>query len=1687
MSMKRPKRLSSKKKRPPNGSPQAEILHKLGLETYRTQPLDPSSMLDISTWAMENPAPLELKDLPNAFLRRLWMLSKDARNPCCQPQHDSFINDNNLPEEKPDGPEGKSQSAINPLDLVTSVFIAANTFLQQEMSVRMSQCKFAVPLVLPNVDPEEPSQFLLWPSRGVMGQWKSHSLETDMKVQEWNLASASMPIVSCVKLGCCSISKSQVLNYVLNGSESCFETFVHRGMDGGQLPRRLSHGLVEIGWYLPIGDVRDIHPVPLVISNLRGDASTHEKCLKLLCQMSSAVIIFYGDCTEKGKQLLLSCKDMESKLILVDLSDTEDSTVGSVGQSLEQQTRLPKVSVLSGANLSEEEVANKLSEILKNWLPYRLKLVTLEAAAKSALEIGLHVDEGPVCKKAMASVEEVLKGLYEGSTEFRVKQLPLQGSLWSKLAEIDREESKQRIGKKEIDPQLQKQKKAILTELSSYKMTTAMKHFTNALCTTNKMERTYFLIWLKLKLHLMQTEKQKSLHVSFANLETEDLEHEASSSEWDSDSFCSVSIFGEENEVQPVNTEPQVSEQHCEIAQEDILQSTETNTECQSQQSDHLEQVTVQEAHVEDENSLHVPEDQRYNLDSVESATASCKEKHSDQLELDVSDSSSPTKTQVGHEKLFENQLPSCSQPFEPKSFTLGLEHFLREMGLIFELTHSRGSQNVLRLHSLATDLLLYGVPLELMDGDASNVPLCWLGCVFAELKRRLNLKQFRTRVLTSLGDYHARNAEVLSALFGVKFPDRRTRTNRGVYMVALVLPDYIRKETECDFLLLIDVEGICSVSADKTNMLLCDDIMATFATGLSDVLLQNISPLGENEFETTLTVTVNALLRTKECASLPICQLLIQDDGINSILHASQLRHLSKILQTDDKGNMNQAKSTSCVTCIKGPWSNMQLSEPVDTHYSKAVLKLKKDLIEALKRCAAKSKTPNLMEVLGRLCGVWDAVKSESFSIGLQNTNVALAFSVLCTKFSHWEDCILQNMENWLMGATKTISAMTNAFDTTVQKDLMNDLKNEAQEEVKSEINEVKSKLEAYLMKDEILKANSEALRPIIMSNISNLQDRVMDEIVQKLETFNESNCFVTQMNKFETLLAKEQQFKLLALVETSKSTKILLQDSELEEEFETVWKRTLSNFDFRSSVTDNITSRVTEVLRQNIISRGLQKHMQKLDVCDQNQTSGFQVHDEHFGYRSRLKHMFEDNNRQQRLEAQQVACKIIEECNQFVADKCSLPADFSDSYIVELLENVENTLREKSMEIKSAFEVDLKVYICNAACQDFQKLHDRYAKDGELLTCISASKTKYIAQFIYKFRKKDQCQRMAQTFISMVIKPTVADYISRSMAREIAEEIKDRAKEYESPHAFQKSLLEELIKEDQFESYVECLLFYDDFRLRKIQETVDDHLSESTSLNKWRLQKLGEIVGKVAAAVSQTTEATKGVLSDAKPLLERVCLILEKDVDVNVNKAYLNGPLFSITTEWDFFVKRLMELLSTMQLDLSQEFSQNVDVSQLLSSLPVQSQEHLLNKVRGCEKRCPLCKAPCEEEELGHEVHKSLLHRPKGMLPYGSCALHCISCPESTDPEYNKQIHEELITCKNLTSLHPNWSNFSDDPNSQKANNYWRYVLVRFNERFAAKFKQKPAKIPEEWRKITQEEALQSLNKVFPNKDCC
>lgn len=1599
-------------------NPQIETFSKLGLDEFWNQPLDPASMLEITAWTVDNETPLEVTHLPKAFLKRLWLLCPNARSTCCQ----SLQSNRNSTDESPDGFE-ENGCAMNPLDLVSAVYMSADTFLQQEITSHMVQCHFAVPLVLPNKDPEKASQFLLWPLRSLRSRWMSTLASGHRQIHEGDLATTPMALVSCVKLGRCSVSKSEVLNYILRSTS---DTFLHKGVGGGDQPRRLSNGLVEIAWKLPNGDAAtDDFSAPTLFSNLRGDAGSHERKLSLLCKASSVVIVFCGSLKEKEKHLLLSCKNMAKRLIVVNLTETEETEGRVVGfANFEEEVGLPPEEVIKGGDLTNEELAGVLLNTLKDLIPNQVELVTLEATAGMVEESGLQLDEGAKCKKAMTTAELVLKSLDEGAAQYREKQLPLQGPLWSRVAQLEKEERKMLRRLREADPQLQREKNDIRKELSSYKMTQAMKIFTDALHTTDKIERTYFLSWMKLKLRSIQSANQKRLSSQFTYLHAElrsdlleepyNLQNRINYDQDDCDSFCTYSTFEDQSaaeltdittDLKPMCDTPSNQESSFESTSDKGLQRKNAETRACLDEPVRLCQGE----------NMSIEEMQQRGQTIILS-----------ELRLD------PADDQVFQESLLQLQRSSRPHTPEQKVFELSLQHFLREMGLIFELTHvspSSGSHNVLRLPSLASELLLYGIPLEIMDGDAANVPIQWLACVLAELKRRLPQGDCRIRVLTNLGVHHAKNAEILSAIFGVKFP--HGRSTNGMYMLVLRLPDHLKADADCDFLLLVDVEGLGSDREDDAPIY--DGEIATAAVGLSDILLHNIPPEADAESETTVAVIINAVLCNTELGRMPVCQLLAQDEGFKTVLQTLELNRVFEMLQSgngDGQAEDHSVESTKGVSLLKGPWRNEFHSEPVTTQYSEAVLSLKRNLFEALKRCPGKSKSTNLSDFMSHLCAIWEAVRAQTFTVGLKDTDTALEFSLLCTEISQWEQVFSEHMEKWLMEeAKKVFITKMKTVDTVSQNSLLSWLKGRAREEVKIEVDKLRLNLDSYLAKDD--ESKLQTFRPAFMSKMDQLEKHTYYGIAQRLEELNESHCSSTQLKIFEAMLEEEQKSKLNELLE--RSNNVLLEDTNLEEEFEGVWRQVLSSFDFRASETDSITARVKDTLKENLCSRGLSKHMKKLEDVGQNQASDFYIYDEHFGYRSRLRHMFEDNNRPQKLEAQQVASEIIEKYHQFVEEKSKSPADFSDGYITELLANVEIALKEKSMQIRSAFEVDLKVYLCNAACRDFQKLHDRYGKDREVLEGISSTKATHLAKFIYQFRKRDQCKRMAQEFTSMVLQPTVLNFINRPLEKYVTEAIQRKAPSFQSKHAFKRCLLEELVKTNRFEDFLEYLNSCGSYTSRKIQNAVKDYLSEANQLNEWRQQRLGEIVGMVAAAVSDSAEGTNGVLSDAKPLLERVCLTLEKDEDVDVNRAPLEGPLFSFTMEWNYFVRCLMELLAVMRLELAQEFSQCADVAQFLPSLPVQAHDSLFQKVMGCEEQCPICKAPCDFIGNGHKVHMTLHHRPVVISP--NRALNVVGSDQSGDLDGSSMTFQDLTTSKCA-----DWHFSPGDPENHTSCVYWR-----------------------------------------------
>ncbi|CAB1322363.1 unnamed protein product, partial [Coregonus sp. 'balchen'] len=295
--------------------PLKTLLHKLGLEKQYPNKLTLRSLLEINKDSISDEPVDSLKAVPWYFLKKLLIVNAKCRSCTCLPVDESSI--------ELDSDDNTKDNEVNLLDLITALFLCADSFLQQEMALKMSMCQFAVPLLLPQGTGSQ-STLMLWALRGILKEWRPHSQSESKGFEEGNIVLLQMPLISFVRLQACSMSKSQLLNHVLSNDQQNHNIFAHKDMDGGAAPRTISDGLVEACWYLPCGN-GDHFPEPLTVANLRGDICASQAQFRFLTQVSTAIFVFLDSVDEDERKLLLSLGDMGSKLFLVVISKGEVS------------------------------------------------------------------------------------------------------------------------------------------------------------------------------------------------------------------------------------------------------------------------------------------------------------------------------------------------------------------------------------------------------------------------------------------------------------------------------------------------------------------------------------------------------------------------------------------------------------------------------------------------------------------------------------------------------------------------------------------------------------------------------------------------------------------------------------------------------------------------------------------------------------------------------------------------------------------------------------------------------------------------------------------------------------------------------------------------------------------------------------------------------------------------------------------------------------------------------------------------------------------------------------------------------------------------------------------------------------------------------------------------------------------
>ncbi|KAF3832275.1 hypothetical protein F7725_025940 [Dissostichus mawsoni] len=341
--------------------------------------------------------------------------------------------------------------------------------------------------------------------------------------------------------------------------------------------------------------------------------------------------------------------------------------------------------------------------------------------------------------------------------------------------------------------------------------------------------------------------------------------------------------------------------------------------------------------------------------------------------------------------------------------------------------------------------------------------------------------------------------------------------------------------------------------------------------------------------------------------------------------------------------------------------------------------------------------------------------------------------------------------------------------------------------------------------------------------------------------------------------------------------------------------------------------------------------------------------------------------------------------------------------------------------------------------------------------------------------------------------VKPAVEEYISRHLGTNIVDKVLAgrHSAEYSSRNFFQYNSQKELLQKEDFQSFVKFICNYEIYVKDLIFQDILQEMSENKTWFELKKKNLKVIVNKIKDATEKASKGRDGVLlpdnkESITELIKNMRTFLTKDILISEEAE--KSTLFQIQSTCHPFKESLVKSLSEMDEQLQEEFSKSKDIAETVNKLPTKPQDELFDRVFGCGQQCPFCKVPCEAGGKDHE-HVASVHRPQGLGRYRYedtqklVVTMCTTNVHSELPFNCADTNGKWHPFKEYRTIYPDWLIPPDY--TREASDYWKYVLVKFNERFAQEFNAKPADVPEAWRKITKDQALKGLKDAFNIKD--
>ncbi|XP_056308936.1 interferon-induced very large GTPase 1-like [Danio aesculapii] len=494
-----------------------DLFHKLHIELKHLNNLRAADVLQIKKHPIQSNESYSEEELIQSFLQKVLTMNYRARyiktkendeqaqteDNCESPEDESdFFDDDVLKDISISDNSTSESKQIHPMDIQMAVFHCADGFLKQLMVTKLSQCQFALPLLVPDLVTQQ-IEFPLWTFRQINKSWKMRNTNNETISQTQPIYKAQTPMVFFFRFGSVSSSKSQLMNSLINDKHN---TFFHRNCPGSSRSRVLMDGVVEIAWFCPSGKNTDKFTDCVAFCNLHGDAGDHEKQWKILTEMASVNVVLLPG-LNKNDRIAVRIQNMfsEEKPLICLFTEHKFASKKSKGKC--------KIGL---KDRNQSEVSEELRGAINDCLSESSSTFRLEDVSKHS-DIRVDEEDDEDCRRGRAAAQQMISLLEKKKlTEIKESFLPLQGKLWHQWSQKNKEMHRPRG--EDIEMEISKKKAEMLKvreQQHEFKISESMKFFIAEMNSANEQQKVFFLKWLGIYLDEHTAEGLYALHCNY--------------------------------------------------------------------------------------------------------------------------------------------------------------------------------------------------------------------------------------------------------------------------------------------------------------------------------------------------------------------------------------------------------------------------------------------------------------------------------------------------------------------------------------------------------------------------------------------------------------------------------------------------------------------------------------------------------------------------------------------------------------------------------------------------------------------------------------------------------------------------------------------------------------------------------------------------------------------------------------------------------------------------------------------------------------------------------------------------------------------------------------------------------------------------------------------------------------------